>query len=105
MGRFAQAAGAGLPEGGIENSAGTGCLFALFFPSVGSQSQGPALSTPSDPFTDSHAASASADEAANDVDQVDMSAFQNEDTGGSSWIHFATTSSDILTTYQSRPSS
>ena len=50
--------------------------------------QGPVESAPRDPFTDSHAISTLTNVAANDIDEMDMSTFQNEDTGGRSWICF-----------------
>ena len=59
-------------------------LLAHFMGSTGSQFQGPVASTPRDPFTDSHAISTLTDVSVNDLDQVDMSTFQNEDTGGRS---------------------
>jgi len=55
---------------------------------VDSQFQGPVESAPRDPFTDSHAISTLTNVAANDIDEMDMSTFQNEDTGGRSWIRF-----------------
>ena len=59
-------------------------LLAHFMGSTGSQFQGPVASTPRDPFTDSHAISTLPDVSVNDLDQLDMLAFTNEDTGGRS---------------------
>jgi len=43
-------------------------------------------STPRDPFTDSHAISTLTDVSVNDLDQVEMSTYQNEDTGESAVV-------------------
>jgi len=72
------------PGGGTENSAGMGRLACHFMGSTGSQFQGPVASTPRDPFTDSYAISTLTDVSVNDLDQVEVSTFQNEDTGGRS---------------------
>jgi len=47
---------------------------------------GPVASTPRDPFTDSHAISTLTDVSVNDLDQVDILAFTNEDTGESAVV-------------------
>jgi len=47
---------------------------------------GPVEPTPKDPFTDSHAISTLTSMAANDIDGMDMSTFQNEDTGESAVV-------------------
>jgi len=47
---------------------------------------GSVASTPRDPFTDSHAISTLTNVSVNDLDQVEMSTFQNEDTGESAVV-------------------
>ena len=59
-------------------------LLAHFSASISPLFQGPVASTPRDPFTDSHAISTLTDVSVNDLDQVEMSTFTNEDTGGRS---------------------
>ena len=63
-------------------------LLPYFSVGAGSHLQGTVESTPRNPFTDSHAISTLTDivSSVRDVDQVDMSTYQNEETGGWSWI-------------------
>lgn len=58
--------------------------FPYFSIGAGSHPQGTVESTPRDPFTDSHAISTLTGivSSVKDVDQVEMSTFQNEETGG-----------------------
>jgi hypothetical protein len=63
-------------EGGPGDNADTASTSPLI--------QGPVASTSRDPFTDSHAISTLTDVSVNDLDQVEMSTFTNEDTGGRS---------------------
>jgi hypothetical protein len=71
-------------EGESENNTDTGRLACSLSASASSLFQGPVASTPRDPFTDSHAISTLTDVSVNDLDQVEMSTFTNEDTGGQS---------------------
>jgi hypothetical protein len=59
-------------------------MLARFSASASSQFQGPVPSTLTNPFSDSHAISTltASNISVNHVDQVEMTTFQNEDTGG-----------------------
>jgi hypothetical protein len=70
------------------NDADTGRLTGRSLADVDSQFQGPVKSALGDPFTDSHAISMLTNMTANDIDEMDISTFRNEDTGGRSWICF-----------------
>ena len=59
-------------------------LLALFLAMPGSQLRGPVTSTLRNPFTDSHAISTLTDVHVNDLDEVGMTTYQSEDTGG--WL-------------------
>ena len=54
------------------------------FARVSSQFQGTFASIPRDPFTDSHAIATLTSVSVNDLDGVEMTTYQSEDTGG--WL-------------------
>jgi hypothetical protein len=67
------------PEGGSENNANTGRVACS---GTSLLIQDSVVSTPRDPFTDSNVVSTITEVSVNDLDQVGMSVYQNDDTGG-----------------------
>lgn len=59
-------------------------LLALLLAGFGLQLRGPAASIPRNPFSDSHTISTLTDVAVNDLDRMEMSTYQSEDTSG--WL-------------------
>ena len=71
-----------LIEGLKMNMAQVGLL--SLFARVSSQFQGTVASIPGNPFTDSHAIATLTSVSVNDLDGVEMTTYQSEDTGG--WL-------------------
>jgi hypothetical protein len=77
--------------GGSGSGPSTGRPACSPFEQAGSQFQDSVASRPRNPFTDSHAISTLTDVAVGDLERVDMSTFQDGDTGGRLWFSFYNT--------------